>query len=437
MKAYKPSMFNRILSDGDDLIIYNSFGGSKSLIRVRPETKDKIYEWLTSNIVLYQNDSDFLVLVQKGFLVSQETDEKSLRRLRYMEHITDNRLELVVHLTKACNFRCSYCYMNFASDTITPDVQNGIVNYVRKSLQKYRSVHISWFGGEPLLNVDAIEKMSHPILALCKAQNKPYSAIITTNGYCLTPDNVRRLIDCRVNHIAVTIDGTKELHNRQRVLKDGSPTFDRIIQNLEHIRDNIKSRTLTVSIRTNITTDHLPYLEQYYAFFDEKFGQDHRFSLFIRPVADYGGDRVKSMESHFVHNMAATYKRVMEIQKDIKFFPNFLDIEIGGYTCPARHLYKFTIGCDGSVSKCDEDLDSPIGKITADGSMHIDEYLHSNWLFPKPKEECDDCYFSGSCFMELCPKARIESNYTQCSTSFQDIDALILLAANTYVIPIL
>lgn len=385
----------------------------------------------------FQDEIDFKKLIDKGYMIESNVDEKKLRNYRYMKHLTDNRLNLVVHLTKACNFRCSYCYMDFEPVMLKEDVQEGIINYITKSIQKYKSVRISWFGGEPLLGIDIIEKMSKSIIEICRIQKKPYSAIITTNGYNLTPENIKKLISCKVNHIAVTIDGTEELHDSQRTLADGSPTFNTIIKNLIYIRDHIKSRTLTISIRSNITTKHASDLDSYYHFFNKEFGKDHRFSLFIRPVADYGGSRVKSMENYFIQDMHSIYDYLFKIQQDIKFFPNFIDLEMGGYTCTARSMYKFTIGCEGEISKCDESLKDKIGVLKRNGTMELDETKNAEWVLACPKKECENCFFSGSCFMELCPKARVINKNNQCSVNFKEIDSLIWLAANTYDTPII
>lgn len=434
---YKSSMFNRILEKDADLVLYNSFRGTKNLVRVLSEKADKVCKWLADDVVDEHDDPDFSKLVNLGYLVSESTDEKRLRRLRYIEHIANNRLQLVIHVTKSCNFRCAYCYMDFEPEMISQDVQKGIVNYVCKNIQKFKAVQFSWFGGEPTLGMAAIENVSYPIIDICRKQRKPYNAIITTNGYNLTPENVNKLLTCHVTHIAVTIDGIQELHDRQRMLADGSPTFQRIIQNLLYIRDNVKTQTLTISIRTNITKKHLPYLEKYYHFYNELFGKDHRFSLFIRPVADYGGGRVKSLKNDFIYDMHTVYDSLRRVQTNIKFFPNFIDLEVGGYTCTAKQLYKYTIGCDGSISKCDESLKNPIGYLSMDGIMTIDEAKHSEWILGGEKEECDNCFFSGSCFMELCPKARIDSAADECPVKLDDIDSLILFAADTYKVEIL
>ncbi len=434
---FKPSMFNRVLNSGSSLILYNSFGGTRSLLRIETNKVGKVIRWLNDNHVDETEDLDFTRLVKLGYLVPESTDEKKLRMLHYLNHISNNRLQLVIHVTQECNFRCAYCYMDFKPVMLSQDTQEGIINYIKKNIQKYKAVQVSWFGGEPTLGMKIIENLSRKIIDICKIHKRPYTAIITTNGYNLNPENVNILLACHVTHIAVTIDGNAKLHDSQRTLADGSPTFDHIIRNLINIRDNIKTQTLTVSIRINITEKHLSYIEEFYNYYNDIFGNDHRFSLFVRPVADYGGTRVKSMKKFFVNDMHGVYDSLLKIQSGIKFFPNFIDLEIGGYTCSAHQLHKYTIGCDGSISKCDESLNIPIGFLTSDGTMEIDPFKHAEWIFGSPKKQCDECFFSGSCFMELCPKARIQGNWNVCPVNFNDIDSLILLAANTYNIDVL
>lgn len=434
-KKYKPSMFNRIIQKDNMLVLYNSFSGTKGIVKVlEREKQDKIKEWLQRKTLEEKDDSDFRELVESGYLVESETDEKLIRKLKYMQQLSDNSLYMVIHTTKACNFRCSYCYMDFDSKMMEQDVQHGIVEYIRKNIQKFKSVKFSWFGGEPLLGMDVIENISHKVIAICREQRKPYTAVVTTNGYNLTPHNVERLLACHVGHIVVTIDGTKDLHNSQRMLADGSGTFEHIIENLIYIRDKVKSRTLTVAIRTNITQKHIPLLDEYYAFFNRMFGYDNRFTLFVRPVADYGGERVKELEMCFIKDMQSVYGCFSVIQKDIKFHSNFIDLEVGGYTCPARQMYKFTIGCDGKISKCDEALEESIGYLQPDGCMKLNEERHAQWIFAEPENECDDCFFSGSCFMEACPKSRVCYGCNLCNINFAEIDQLILWAAKTYIV---
>lgn len=425
----KPSMFNRIVETDDGLTLYNSSKGTKSILRVSFRNSAKVRSLLTQTEVLNDGSDIIRKLISAGYLVPENLDEKALRSCLQMEYLTCSILHLVIHVTRACNFRCIYCYMDFEPVFLTKDTQQGIINFVRNNIHKYSGVRISWFGGEPLLGVDIIENVSNELLAICKAHRKPYSASITTNGYRLTPDVYERLVRCRVKNFTITIDGKKELHDKQRVLADGGPTFDTIINNLLYIKSNYKNLMQRFNLRTNITKDHYNSLTEHYDYLTQLFGDDKRFQFFIRGVADYGGERVKALTSKMTDGLYDAYKLLSKSDIKSSFYTHFSDLAVGGSTCVAKRVNKYTIGCLGSVCKCDEDLEAaPLGFLDASGKMELDETSVAEWTGIKNiSAECDDCFFSCCCMMEQCPLRRYEKERI-CGIDFAEIDALIEFA---------
>lgn len=241
---YHASMFNVLVDEKDGLYLYNSFGGIGSIRTVEESARDKVKDILSGREIEVTEDSSSLIqrLIDDRFLVPIWYDEKSDREALFYEYIMDNHLNLVVHTTDACNFRCKYCALDFKSNIISETTQNSIVNYVRKNIHKYNGLSMEWFGGEPLIGIDAIVNMSKQLIEICRKAHVPYSASVTSNGYLLTEENVKKLTDVRVYCFAVTIDGLKTTHDEQRVYVDGGPTWDIIIKNLEGIRDKVKSR---------------------------------------------------------------------------------------------------------------------------------------------------------------------------------------------------
>lgn len=431
IEGYKPSMFNRIVEKNGEMVLYNSMTGSYGIKRVSKENQEKVrnllYETKHSS-----EDNLFKKLITYDFLVPQDRDEKLLRKYIQTQCITDTTLKLVVHLTQNCNFRCIYCYMDFYPVSLNIDTQKGIVNFIRKNIHKYKAVSISWFGGEPLMEAEIIERLSREIIYICRKAGKPYFGIITTNGYLLSPRNIDILRKSKVNDICVTIDGLKELHDKQRILKNGGPTFDKIIGNLLYIKNNIKSSTLSITIRSNITLAHYEWLEEYYDYFNNLFGDDARFSLFVRPVADYGGSRVKNI-TNMISDMSTIYEFLSKIEKKLKFKMNYGDLNVGGSTCNSKLYNKFTIGCDGSVHKCDESLAVPIGQLYSNGIMEINSDCYSKWLCGVRSDECDNCFFSMCCFMEGCPRVRVfENKKIKCHVNLNEIDSLIYWVSKSY-----
>lgn len=425
-------MFNRIVVKGDEMVLYNSKTGSYGIKRIKKDNQAKVRKWLSapSN---YIDDKIYKKLIDCEFLVPSDCDEKLLRKYIQTNCVTSTDLRLVVHLTEDCNFRCVYCYMDFTPKEISEDTQQGIVNFIKKNINRFKSVTISWFGGEPLLKMEIIEDLSNKIIPICLKANKPYSAIVTTNGYLLTPNNIERLIKARVVSICVTIDGLKEQHDCQRVLRNGGQTFNKIISNLLYIKSNINRRTLNIIIRSNITINHQDALFEYYEYYNKYFGDDSRFSLFVRLVADFGGDRVNAVRKDFVHNMSEVYACLSSIKGNLKFNMNYQDLDVGGTTCNSKFYNKFTIGCDGSIHKCDESLSTPIGQLNSDGRMVINEHYLSKWLAGNRSNECDSCFFSLCCFMEICPRTRVfENEPSKCFVDFEEIDSLIMWISKDY-----
>lgn len=425
----KPSMFNRLVRTDDKLTLYNSARGTRSILRIAKENIAQVTDILTQHTVCELDNHLVQKLYEEGYLVPSVVDEKALRSVLQMQFITQNVLQLVVHVTRSCNFRCVYCYMDFEPVFLSEETQQGIINFVRRNINKYSGVEVSWFGGEPLLGVDIIERISTSLIEICKKNNKPYIASMTTNGYGLSPDVYERLTRCRVKNYTITIDGPAELHDRQRVLADGSPTFDVIMGNLIYIKDNYKHMLHRFNIRSNITADHYNILLKYYDYLQETFEGDSRFEFFVRRVGDFGGERVKAIENKFIYNLVDTYKMLNNYSMSEAFKSQFSDLEVGGLTCKAKKQHKYTIGCYGTVSKCDEDLSSaPLGKLYPDGEMQLDSYGIAECVGIRPKcEDCEDCYLSCSCFMEQCPLRKYDTEAV-CKTNFEEIDALIELA---------
>lgn len=73
--------------------------------------------------------------------------------------LDDRLLELIIMPTEACNFRCVYCYQEFKAKSMAPRVVAGVMNLLTRRAPELDYLHLSWFGGEPLLAKHLIEKI--------------------------------------------------------------------------------------------------------------------------------------------------------------------------------------------------------------------------------------------------------------------------------------
>lgn len=316
-------------------------------------------------------------------------------------------LRLIIMPTEQCNFRCQYCYESFKFGKMSLEMQDAIINFVRKNIYKYTEVHLDWYGGEPLLAFDVIQYISENVLKICKCAKKPLITSVTTNGYFLTLDVYKKLQSYNLVNIQVTIDGLKKTHDRQRVLADGKPTYDVILNNLLEIKNKTKSGIAKIIIRTNVTKDIFNNFTDYIDFYYNCFGDDKRFSFLIRPVGDWGGEAVHQIEEQLMNKNAFSQVYTKIIQKNklnLSFYENYF--EPAGSICYAGIRNSFIIRANGKINKCTCDLDSEIndiGKLLPNGDMELDINKHAKWICLKERSECFNCNFFGSCVSSNCP----------------------------------
>ncbi len=408
---YKPSSFNYSLVDGNELLIINFKKGVSSFHTVSQEDTKAVKQYLSENLIeINIPTASEQTLIDNGFLVPADLDEDLELELIQSDYINNNILQLVIHVTKDCNFRCKYCFLDFEHEKMHLMVQDKVVDYIRKNISKYSGVYISWFGGEPLMGMDVITYMSEKIIDICKKAKKPYLAGMTTNGYLLTPETIEKLISLKVYSYCITLDGLKNSHDTQRVLINGNPTYQMIINNLRYIRDHVKFRYLNICIRTNFTKTTLDSIDDYLSFLNLEFGDDSRFAPYFKLAYDWGGDRIDEVRQTLLepHDIKTIYCKFLD-QKSPMYIHNVSALYLGGMTCDSIRRHKYTISTEGKIAKCDTVCEETIvGYIDSTG-WHLDKTKEAQWLFSYriKSQECSSCPFRCICFQGSCPKKKI------------------------------
>lgn len=129
------------------------------------------------------------------------------------------------------------------------EVAEKVAYFILSNIKQEQSLKIIWYGGEPLMGIKAIKIISEIIIAN-QLLYKEFVAEIVTNGYYLTKNMAKLLKSLHVNYVQVTLDGDKETHDKRRCLVDGTPTFDRIIKNIQNTFEIIQT-TIRINIDKN------------------------------------------------------------------------------------------------------------------------------------------------------------------------------------------
>lgn len=133
-------------------------------------------------------------------------------------------MDLTFILTEACNLRCSYCYQGrYPKSELDPKTAVAAA----RAACEHGADHLAltFFGGEPLLRREALFEILEATQSLGLAHGVPVSAKVATNGVLLDADFVRRAHRAGL-FVSLSLDGTREAHDRHRRARDGAGSWN-------------------------------------------------------------------------------------------------------------------------------------------------------------------------------------------------------------------
>lgn len=149
-----------------------------------------------------------------------------------MNHEAEDRTERAVirvesvflHVTKACNLRCRYCY--YSADRALPnELCAAEFDRLWPELVRLQPKKVVFTGGEPLLRPDLFQLLE----GLCAVDvNHVSLRCLNTNGHLVTPAVAKRLVGL-VDEVRVSIDAMSERNDRMR----GAGNFSAALAALE------------------------------------------------------------------------------------------------------------------------------------------------------------------------------------------------------------
>jgi len=157
-----------------------------------------------------------------------------------------NLRQLTFEVTDSCNLKCKYCgYGEFYDDYDTrvgsklpiekaKQIIMRLAEYWNSNLNKSSTAHtfISFYGGEPLLNMEFIKEVVEFINML--PVNRTFSFSMTTNGILLDK-NIDYLVDNNFT-LLISLDGD-ENNNSYRLDHSGNSSFKKVIKCVELIKE--------------------------------------------------------------------------------------------------------------------------------------------------------------------------------------------------------
>lgn len=166
--------------------------------------------------------------------------------------LKDTNFDLVLKLSERCNLACKYCYYYFQEYDVSrypaimpSEVRDEMPEFLARSITDLHldQINIGLHGGEPLL-------MKKPVFdEFCGQLNTAlegrvrYRIGVQTNAVLVDDE----WIDIFAKHgirVGVSVDGTKEIHDDQRVDHAGRGSYDRVLAGLTKLREAVEAGRL-------------------------------------------------------------------------------------------------------------------------------------------------------------------------------------------------
>lgn len=422
--CWLPSRYNvRATTTDAQLVVWNTYTGAMSVFA--PEQRPTVEALLSRQGFEAPEEGGVKYLHDRGFLIREGTDEYQRLQLTFgRQHYRSDVLQLILLSSEDCNFRCKYCYEDFARGTMRPWVRDGVKRLVEGRIQSLRQLSIGWFGGEPLYGFEAIEDLAPFFAQIAEEHGVRLGSGMTTNGYLLRPEIADKLLSWRIRKFQITLDGPPESHDKSRPARDGRGTFATIFENLKSMRQ--RPDEFEIDLRVNFDHDNHPHLERFLDLVEEEFRGDSRFRLRFRMVCQWGGSNDDNLdvcgrnegEDLQVELKREAARRGLTLTEDDDV--RQLNGAASPWVCYAARPYHFVIGASGKVMKCTIDLDkhdrNVVGQITEEGDFQLEHDKLARWAAPsfEVDRKCQKCVVLPICNGISCPQRRMKTGRSPC-----------------------
>jgi uncharacterized protein len=205
-------------------------------------------------------------------------------------------LNLTFNTGESCNLACKYCYETDKKNTVLPfdyakrfidiileeDDPLGVIGTKHEWIIR-QGVILDFIGGDAFMEVELVEKILRYFIYKSHLINHRWKdrwrASITTNGTLFENPKVRGFIERWRENLAVTvsIDGCPEIHDANRIYRDGSGT----ISDIKKWWPWFRSLYPDASTKSTLNRDSIPWLYKSLVFMHQEMGLNHINQNFI------------------------------------------------------------------------------------------------------------------------------------------------------------
>jgi uncharacterized protein len=267
--TFRSSRYNFVVPLESGFLLYNSASGS--VLRLCGPDADRLASHIGEipRVILTEEMESSLVeqLLEGGFLIDGGIDEVATIRERFHQAVAGTPIVLTITTTMDCNLGCYYCYEERSNDRLKVTEIQEIVSLAQRLVTDSGkdSLHVDWYGGEPLLNIEFLELASAALQELCRRLKVCYSASVISNGTRWPLQVGEFLHKHKIRQVQISFDGMRANHDKRRRYRKGfaerekPSSFDEAVKLVDELVRHVR-----VDLRMNIDRgnrdDVLPFM---------------------------------------------------------------------------------------------------------------------------------------------------------------------------------
>lgn len=390
--SYKLSFYNiRFILEGKEYLWNTLTGACICLDR-------KGSEYLKDFKGEEDNTQYFEILQKNGCITDSNINEfeKIIYEEKYiLNNEFPNRLSFTIAPGLGCNYKCVYCFEdgNLNNKYMSEEVVEKTISYILSRIEQNNNLKylsITWFGGEPLLYMQIIDRISSAVIECCDKNGVLYKAGIITNGRFLTRQNVELLKKCQVKQAQVSIDGPSDIYCKLKKAKINDYTS--VIQNVK-----IASEFIRITVRINI--DEFTDVANMYKVIETimNSGINKNISFYPGFVRNYSRDNDLEQHAHSVH---VEHEKLLYKYLEENYGVNFYNSPYPKrrkVSCLQVCRANVCIGPEGELYRC-EHYFGDISKVIGD----VDNGFYNNsvddrYYNVEKKRICKECKYFPLC----------------------------------------
>jgi len=303
-----------------------------------------------------------------------------------------------LHVTNACNLRCSYCYLDPTPAEMSPQVGRQAVEAVFRSAlgHDFPAVKLKYAGGEPTLRFPLVVELHRYAKDLAEQYGLELDGVVLSNGVALTTQVIEVMQSLGLR-LAVSLDGLGPYHDCQRHFADGRGSFEAVARTI----DRALSVGLVPDISITISGRNASGLPKLMTWVMER---DLPFSLNFYRENDRSASQtdLRLEDKRIIEGMLVAYKVIEEKLPERCLLASLADranlAALHLRTCSVGHSY-LVIDHRGRVAKCQMEMANTVTTIhDPDPLTRVRE--SSNGIRNLPvddKAECHDCQWRYWC----------------------------------------